>query len=100
VAVADIDWISAADNYVELHVAGDTHLLRETLQSVERRLDPEEFARIHRRTIINQTRVRAVRQQPLGDVEVVLRDGTALPVGRSYRASVCARWQGGGTRNA
>ena len=88
-----IDWIGSADNYVEIHAGRDTHLLRETLQSVETHLDPRAFARIHRGTIVNRARVRAVRTQATGELAIELESGTLLPVGRSYRARVSERWQ-------
>ena len=94
VAVQDIDWIGAADNYVELHVGAQTHLLRETLASVERRLSPASFARIRRDAIVNLARVHAVRPGAGDDFEIVLHDGRTLPLGRSYRARVTERWQG------
>jgi two-component system LytT family response regulator len=94
VAVRDIDWIAAADNYVELHVGPQVHLLRETLASVERRLSPAAFVRIRRDAIVNLERVRAVRAGEDGDDQVVLHDGRTLRLGRSYRARVTERWQG------
>jgi two-component system LytT family response regulator len=94
VAVRDIDWIGAADNYVELHVGSKVHLLRESLTSVERRLAPAAFVRIRRDAIVNLARVRAVRPGEDGDFEVVLRSGSALRLGRNYRARVTERWQG------
>ena len=73
----EIDWISAADNYVYLHAGGAAHLVRMTLKSIEQKLDPQRFARVHRSTIVN---LDAVRERAGG--EVVLRDGTRLPVSR------------------
>jgi two-component system, LytTR family, response regulator len=95
VAVRDIDWIGAADNYVELHVGSQVLLLRETLASVERRLSPASFARIRRDAIVNLARVRSVRPGEDDDFEIVLHDGRTLPLGRTYRARVTERWQGG-----
>jgi two-component system LytT family response regulator len=95
VPVASVDWIESADNYVELHVGGRTHLLRETLSAMEARLDPRQFTRIHRGTIVNDRRLRALRPQASGEMEAVLLDGTALPIGRSYRERVTAKWQRG-----
>jgi two-component system LytT family response regulator len=93
VAVDGIDWVESADNYVEVHAAGRTHLLRETLAAMESRLDPRHFTRIHRGTIVHDLRVRSLRPQATGELEAVLEDGTALPVGRSYRERVLAKWQ-------
>jgi two-component system LytT family response regulator len=94
VQVKDLDWISAADNYVELHVGAAIHLLRETLSGVERRLDPAQFIRIRRDAIVNLARVRSVRPGDNGEPLVQLHDGTSLRLGRAYRARVTQRWQG------
>jgi two-component system LytT family response regulator len=92
VRLADVDWIGSADNYLTLHVGQQVHLLRETMNAMAGRLDPRRFTRIHRGTIVNDDRVRALRPQPGGELEAVLADGTALPVGRSYREGVLAKW--------
>jgi two-component system LytT family response regulator len=97
VRVRDVDWISSADNYVELHVGSAVHLLRETLSSTESRLDPERFVRIRRDAIVNLGRVRSVRPSAAGIPEIVLQDGTTLRLGRAYRARVTKRWQGVGS---
>ena len=93
--VAAIDWIQAADNYVEIHAEGRTHLLREPLRDLECRLDPRRFARIHRGVIVNLDRIERLRMRPGGDPEAVLRGGAVLPVGRSYAAHLLGRWEGG-----
>jgi two-component system LytT family response regulator len=86
VPAAAVDWIEAADDYVELHAGGETHLLRERLADLERRLDPQQFARIHRSTIVNIDRVRELQPLFRGDSTVVLFDGTELRLSRSRRA--------------
>lgn len=84
----EIDWVEAADNYVCLHVGGDTHLLRETMNNIEGRLDGERFARIHRSTIVNLDRVKELRPWFHGEYVVVLQQGTELTLSRSYRDRV------------
>jgi two-component system LytT family response regulator len=81
----EIDWIGAADYYVELHAAGKAHLLREPMARLEEKLDPKRFLRIHRSAIINVDRVREVRTSPLGERFVLLADGTKLKLSRSRR---------------
>lgn len=83
--VEEIDWIEAADNYVRLHAGRDAHLLRETMNSLEGRLDPAQFLRIHRSTILNVRRIKELHPLFRGEYEVVLRDGTRLASGRGYR---------------
>jgi DNA-binding LytR/AlgR family response regulator len=68
--------------------------MRETLSSVERRLDPEHFVRIRRDAIVNLEQVRSVRPGLTGDLEIVLRDQSVLRLGRAYRDRVTERWQG------
>jgi len=82
---ADIDWIEAAGNYVTLHVGRDRHMLRATMNSLEPKLDSEEFVRIHRSTIVNLDRVKEMHPWFHGEQVVILKDGTQLPVGRVYR---------------
>lgn len=85
VKFADIDWVEAADNYVNLHVGRDSHLMRETMNSLEQRLDPERFVRISRSTIVNLDRIRELQPMFHGDYSVILRDGTKLALSRNYR---------------
>ena len=88
VPVDAIDWIESADNYVKLHCGPTTHLLGETLTSLERRLDPSRFLRVHRSRMINRGRVVAVHVLLGGTYELELRDGTRLTSGRQYRDAV------------
>lgn len=81
----EIDWIEAEDYYVKLHVKGRGHLLRETMNDIETRLDPEVFVRIHRSSIVNLERVRELQQLFGGDYSVVLHDGTQLKLSRARR---------------
>ena len=57
----EIDWIEAAGNYVRLHVGNTSHLLRETMNAIEGRLDPEKFFRIHRSRIVNMERIQELQ---------------------------------------
>jgi two-component system LytT family response regulator len=91
-----VDWIEAADNYVRLHAGPREHVMRETLASLERRLDPEVFARIHRSTIVRVDRILELHPASHGDMDVVLRDGTTLSLSRTWRERV-QRLFGGGT---
>jgi two-component system LytT family response regulator len=80
----DIDWIEAADNYVCVHAGRATHVLRSTLTAVESRLDSSRFARIHRSTLVRLDRIRELRPATRNEMLAVLRDGTCLPVSRTY----------------
>lgn len=83
--VDEIDWIEAADNYARIHAGRESHLIRETLQSLEERLNREKFLRIHRSTLVNLDRVRELQPLFHGDYLVKLNDGTELTLSRSYR---------------
>jgi two-component system, LytTR family, response regulator len=83
--VEEIDWVEAAGNYLKLHAGAEAHLLRETMGSLEARLDPEKFLRIHRSTIVNIERIQELQPWFHGDYVVLLRDGTRLTLSRSYR---------------
>jgi two-component system, LytTR family, response regulator len=85
ISVAEIDWISADDYYACLHVGAKDYLLRESLSSLEARLDARRFARVHRSAIVQLDRVRELRTGPHGD-EVALRNGSRVPVSRRKRA--------------
>jgi two-component system LytT family response regulator len=85
VKTPSIDWVEAADNYVCLHCGGETHVVRETMNAFEKRLDSNRFLRIHRSTIVNLDRIKEMRPWFRGDYQVILNDGTNLTLSRSYR---------------
>jgi two-component system LytT family response regulator len=83
--VSEIDWIEAADNYVRLHAGREKHLIRETMNHLESRLDPRKFVRIHRSAIVNVDAVQEIHTLFHGDHSVLLRTGAEIPLGRSFR---------------
>jgi two-component system LytT family response regulator len=87
VLVDGILWIDAADKYVELHTADRTYLARQTIQSLEETLDPKEFVRIHRSTIVRKAAVRGLHPLFHGDYLVRLNNGTELTLSRNFRES-------------
>jgi two-component system LytT family response regulator len=91
VKLRDIDWIEAADNYVCLHCGRETHVIRETMNELEARLDPAQFLRVHRSTIVNLDRVQELQPWFRGDYRVVLRDGTKLTLTKSHREKLESR---------
>jgi two-component system LytT family response regulator len=92
--VADIDWIEAASNYVRLHSGGKEFLLRETMTALEAKLDPMDFVRIHRSTIVRVDRIRELEPLFQGDYVVILGDGTRLTSSRGYREKLQDLLQG------
>ena len=83
----EIDWIEAAGDYASLHVGRRTHLVRETLQNLEKRLDPTRFVRIHRSTIVATSRVHEMESLPNHEFRVRLADGTELRASRTYSSA-------------
>ena len=79
---SSIDWIEANDYYARVHVGGAHHLLRQSLSTLQRRLDPSEFVRVHRGAIVRLDRIREMRTTAGGQTVLVLRDGVRVPVGR------------------
>jgi hypothetical protein len=93
VEVDSIEWIESQGNYLALHVGSRAHLIRETLANFERRLDPNKFVRVHRRTIVAVERIREIRPLANGDSELVLHDGRELRASRSYREVLRKHWR-------
>ena len=81
-AVEEIDWIGAEDNYARLHAGRDVYEVRETLPVVMEKLDPAEFLRIHRSTIVNVRRIRKVQAWFQGSHTIVLQSGEKLRMSR------------------
>ncbi|MDC8012760.1 LytR/AlgR family response regulator transcription factor [Tahibacter soli] len=94
----DVDWIEAADYYICLHVGGASHLLRDTMDEIERQLDPQQFFRAHRSAIVNLARVREIHPLFRGDCELKLADGTAVRLSRNRRREFEARFAQIGVR--
>ena len=88
----EIDWIEAEGDHVRLHVGARSHRLREKMATLERGLDPERFARIHRSTIVNLERVRELRPASSREYIVLLHDGTQLRLSRRFRDRLGARF--------
>jgi two-component system, LytTR family, response regulator len=85
VRTAEIDWIEAAGNYVKLHVGRETHMIRETMNGIEGKLDPDKFLRIHRSTVVHIDRIKELHPMFSGDYAVILRNGAELTLSRNYR---------------
>lgn len=80
----EVDWIEAMGDYAGLHVENRTHLIRDSLSSLDSRLDPAQFLRIHRSTIVQVDRIARLAALANRDALVTLRDGTILRASRTY----------------
>ena len=85
---ADIDWIEAAGVYVHLHVGSRSYLYRATLGQLQERLDPQQFVRIHRSSMVNTDRIVELQPRTHGDYVVILKNGIELTLSRGYRAQL------------
>lgn len=83
--IDEIDWIEAAGNYLKLHVGRESHLIRETMNAIEAKLNPDKFLRIHRSTVVNIDRIKELHPMFSGDYAVILRNGAELTLSRNYR---------------
>jgi two-component system LytT family response regulator len=97
--IGDIDWVEAAGCYACLHVGNQTHIVRRTLQDLERALGEAKFMRIHRSIIANIERIQALELQSGGEYEVVLNSNVRLPLSRRFRARVQERLGAGSGRS-
>jgi two-component system LytT family response regulator len=88
VRTADIDWIEADGDVVRLHAGREMHCVRDTLGNIEERLPRDVFVRVHRSIVVNAASIREVQPWFKGDYVLILKDGTQLRSGRSYREAV------------
>ena len=84
----EIDWVEAAANYIKLSVSGQSYRMREAISRLAERLDSRQFVRIHRSTIVNVQRIKALEPVNGGEYIVILRDGKELSCSRGYRAGL------------
>jgi len=88
VPVSKIDYITASGAYAELHAAGKTFAVRERMQTLEEKLDPDIFFRVHRSAIVRIDHIDVLLRAPGGDYAVRLKDGTELPLSRTKREAL------------
>jgi two-component system, LytTR family, response regulator len=85
IKVDEIEWIDAAGNYVDIHIGDETHLLRETMNNLEAKLNPSRFLRIHRSTIVNIDRIKEMQPDVNNDYIVIMKTGKQLIMSRRNR---------------
>ncbi len=88
VAARDIEWLEAAENYVNLHVRARAYPLRSTMTAIQERLDPHRFVRVHRSYIVNLDFLVQIEPLDTGDARLLLNDGTRIPCSRRYRQAL------------
>ena len=90
----EIDWLCARGNYVELHAGRETHLLRETVEGMELKLNHRKFVRLRRSTIVRTEQIKELHPLFNGEYAVILKDGTRLQSSRRYRKNLDALLKG------
>jgi len=90
VAISDVEWIEADRNYVCLHTAKKSHVLRSKLADMERQLDPNTFVRVHRSAIVRRDLVRELEPLANGGARVTMASGAVVPVAAAYRDRLSA----------
>ena len=88
---SDIDWIEADGDYVIVHVGATRHRVRETISSIERRVQPAQLVRVSRSAIVNLSAVREMQRWFRGNFVIILRDGTRVTTGAKYRDRLIRR---------
>lgn len=88
VPARDIEWLEAAENYVNLHVRSRVYPLRSTMTAIQERLDPQRFVRVHRSYIVNLDFITQIEPLDSGDARVLMKDGTQVPCSRRYRSQL------------
>jgi two-component system LytT family response regulator len=85
---SEIDWIEASGKELRVHVGKNALVVRESMSSLELRLEPHRFIRVHRSAMVNRSRIREMQPWFQGEYVLILRDGTKVTTGRSYREAV------------
>ena len=85
---AEIEWIEAAGNYVNIHTKGAAYFVRETMSSIERKMPSDRFMRIHRSTIVNLDRIKELKAGSNGEYSVRMQNGEELTLSRGYRGQL------------
>ena len=85
ISIEALEWLESARNYVCIRAGGVTHIIRSTLEEMERELDPDRFLRVNRSQIVNLDRIAEMRPWLHGEQIVVMRDGKELRWSRRYR---------------
>lgn len=88
IKTADIIWVESQADFVKVHTTGSAQLVRETLQSLEQRVDPAKFLRIHRSSLVNLEHVKKVTPALYGDYTVLMSDDSKLRLSRKNRGKL------------
>jgi two-component system, LytTR family, response regulator len=88
VRASEVEWVDAAANYVRLHAGGRVHFVRGTVKSIEARLPPDKFVRVHRSLIVNLEFVKRLEPSEHGEYVITMQDGARIRSSRTYNAQL------------
>jgi LytTr DNA-binding domain len=88
IAAAEVEYLQASGNYVNLHLHSRDYPLRTTMAAIEPRMDPNKFVRVHRSYMVNLDFIQEIEPLETGDARVLMKDGCKIPCSRKYRASL------------
>jgi len=86
IAAAEVEYLQASGNYVNLHLHSRDYPLRTTMAGIEPRMDPNKFVRVHRSYMVNLDFIKEIEPLETGDARILMKDGTLVPCSRKYRA--------------
>lgn len=88
IAAAEIEYLQASGNYVNLHLHSRDYPLRTTMAAIEPRMDPHKFVRVHRSYMVNLDFIKEIEPLDTGDARILMKDGSMIPCSRRYRAAL------------
>lgn len=93
VKTKDIEWVESAGNYLKLHVGKNVHMIRETMNAFEQKLNPQEFVRVHRSSLVNIEAIDNLEGWGNTEFIITLQSGHKVQSGRSYYSSIRQKLQ-------
>jgi two-component system, LytTR family, response regulator len=88
IPVEGVIFMAAYGNYIRIHTEAAVHEIRDTMSAMKSKLDPAQFARVHRSFIVNRAHVTSVLRKEGTAICVLLSNSTEIPVGPNYREGV------------
>lgn len=88
IAAAEVEYLQASGNYVNLHLHSRDYPLRTTMAAIEPRMDPNKFVRVHRSYMVNLDFIKEIEPLDTGDARILMKDGSMVPCSRRYRAAL------------
>jgi len=93
VKIKDIEWVESAGNYLKLHVGKSIHMIRETMNAFEQKLNPKVFVRVHRSSLVNIEMIHNLESWGNTEFIITLTSGDKVQSGRSYYAAIRQKLQ-------